>query len=70
MALGPSLIYADNEIANFSYLSVETATTMSTEAVIEMFPMGQRTLANRKRNHCGSVFDTVMQDDMTMKKII
>ena len=52
------------------YLSVETATTMRTEAVMEMLPIGQRTLAKRKRNHCATLFDTVMHEDITMKKMI
>ena len=49
---------------------METATTMSTEAVMEMLPIGHRTLAKRKRNHWGSLSDTVMHDDITMKKMI
>jgi hypothetical protein len=43
---------------------------MRTEAVMEMLPMGQRTLAKRRRNHCGSPDETVVQADITMKKII
>ena len=49
---------------------MDTATTMRTEAVMEMLPIGQRTFEKRKRNHCGSRADTVMQADITMKKMI
>ena len=47
----PGLYWSGRQIAR--YLSTETNTTSNTEAVIDMFPKGQRTYGNKSLNQPG-----------------